>query len=347
MGNASNDTAAPVPSGVLLANLGSPDAPTPEALRRYLREFLWDPRIVKMPRPLWWIILHGIVLRTRPRRSAAAYRRIWRPEGSPLIEITRRQARALEARLARDGGPPVRVAIGMRYGTPSLRSGLSSLTEGGARTVLVLPMYPQSSGATTASTWDALDAALAAMPEPPRVLRVERFFDHPGYLRALAESIRRFRREHGAAEHLLMSFHGMPQAAVRAGDPYESECRATARSLAERLELSADRWSIAFQSRFGRAEWIRPYTVDVLKGLAAAGVSGVDVVCPGFPADCLETLDEIAVENREVFLGAGGRSYRYIPALNDDPLFIEALADLVRRPPGPEADGPGAPRSAP
>ncbi len=317
-------------TGILLTNLGTPDAPTPAAVRRYLAEFLWDPRVVEIPRPLWWLILHGIILRVRPARSAHKYQIIWTPEGSPLLAISRRQATAVAETLAKRYPGPIRVAVGMRYGNPSIPSALAELRAAGARRLLVLPLYPQYSATTTASTFDAVAAELRGWRWLPELRLIAHYHDDPGYLDALAASIRAARGDQ-PGERLLFSFHGLPERNLLAGDPYHCECHKTARLIAERLDLSADQWAVAFQSRFGRAEWLKPYTSVLLTDWARAGVKSVDVVCPGFAADCLETLEEIALENRQVFLDAGGAHYRYLPALNDAPVHIEALVDLIGR----------------
>lgn len=317
-------------TGVLLANLGTPDAPTPAALRRYLAEFLWDRRVVEIPRLPWWLILHGIILRVRPARSARKYRAIWTPEGSPLLAISRRQAAALAAALADRHPGAIRVALGMRYGNPSIAAALAELRAAGARRLLVLPLYPQYSATTTASTFDAIAAELRAWRWLPELRFVAHYHDDPGYLDALAASVRAARAER-PGERLLFSFHGLPKRNLLAGDPYHCQCHKTARLVAERLGLQAAQWAVAFQSRFGRAEWLQPYTGALLADWAKAGVKTVDVVCPGFAADCLETLEEIAIENRQVFLAAGGERYRYIPALNDAPTHIGALVDLIGR----------------
>ena len=316
--------------GVLLTNLGTPDAPTPAALRRYLGEFLWDPRVVELPRPLWWLILHGIILPLRPARSARKYQTIWTEAGSPLLAISRQQRTALADTLAQRLPGPVHVALGMRYGNPSIAAALADLRAAGARRLLVLPLYPQYSAATVASTFDAVSAELQRWRWLPELRFITHYHDDPAYLDALATHIAAARGEQ-PAERLLFSFHGLPQRNLLAGDPYHCQCHKTARLVAERLGLSATQWAVAFQSRFGRAEWLQPYTSELLAVWARAGVSSVDVVCPGFAADCLETLEEIALENRQVFLEAGGTTYRYLPALNDDPGHIAALAGLVER----------------
>ncbi len=317
--------------GVLLTNLGSPDAPTPSALRRYLAEFLWDPRVVEFPRVAWWLILHGIILRLRPRRSARLYQSIWSEEGSPLIAITRRQAAGVEPRLRRRLGAEVPVVVAMRYGNPSIEAGLAALDARGVRRVLVLPLYPQYSASTTASTFDAVAEVLRRTRHIPELRFVGEYHRDAGYLDSLAASIRAHRERHGAAEQLLFSFHGIPQRYADAGDPYPGQCEATASAVARRLGLRDGEWRLTFQSRFGREPWLQPYTDHTLRELAAAGVRRVAVVCPGFAADCLETLEEIEGENRELFLEAGGEEFAYIAALNDAPDHLDALAAIAAR----------------
>ncbi len=318
-------------AGVLLVNLGTPDAPTPAALRRYLGEFLWDRRVVEIPRPLWWLILHGWVLRTRPAKSAAKYAEVWTEAGSPLLAIAGRQRAAIAARLEALCPGPVAVALGMRYGEPSIGCALRALRDAGAERVLVLPLYPQYSASTTASAFDAIAAELGRWRWLPELRFVNQYHDDAGYLGALAASLEAAWREQPPGEKLLFSFHGLPKRNLLAGDPYHCQCHKTARLLAERLGLSAERWAVAFQSRFGRAEWLKPYTSETLADWARRGVRSVDVVCPGFSADCLETLEEIAGENRALFIATGGERFRYVPALNDAHAHIEALLALVRR----------------
>lgn len=315
--------------GVLITNLGTPDAPTPEALRRYLGEFLWDPRVVEMPRPLWWLILHGFILRLRPRRAARAYATVWSDAGSPLLAISQRQAKALQLILEQRFTGPIKVALGMRYGTPSIAAALDELRHANVRRLLVLPLYPQYSATTTASTFDAVAAVLKRWRWLPELRFVTHYHDHPAYLDAVAASIRAHRERHPGEARLLFSFHGLPKRNLLAGDPYHCECQATARRIVERLGLRDDQWQIAFQSRFGRQEWLKPYTDQTLKAWGKAGVQRVQVVCPGFSADCLETLEEIAEQNRELFLHAGGKAFEYIPALNDSAEHIDALARIV------------------
>jgi ferrochelatase len=317
--------------GVLMLNLGTPEAPTPTAVRRYLSEFLNDPRVVEVPRPVWWLILHGVILRIRPSRSAKAYQSVWTDRGSPLLDVARRQARGLQEVLNQRLGSGVRVELGMRYGKPSAAEALARLKESNVRRLLVLPLYPQYSGTTTASTFDAVTNELSTWRWLPEIRFVNHYHDEPGYIEALAASIRAARTEHGEPERLLFSFHGIPKRYFMAGDPYHCHCHKTARMVTERLGLDDDRWMVAFQSRVGRDEWLQPYTDETLRLWGSEGVKSVHVVAPGFSADCLETLEEIDVENRGHFLEAGGEVYHYIPCLNDAPAHLDMLADLVQR----------------
>jgi len=315
-------------AGVLLVNLGTPDAPTPEAVRRYLAEFLWDPRVVDVFRPLWWLILNGVVLRTRPEKSAALYAKVWTDEGSPLMVHSRRQRAALEKALEATAERPVPVALGMRYGTPSLADGLAELQAAGCERAAVLPLFPQYSISTTASVEAQVGELTTTGTFPTQVILD--YHDHPGYIDALAQSVRDAWAADGPGDKLLISFHGTPvRYRDRKGDPYFGQCETTARLLAQTLGLPGDKWFMAFQSRFGREPWLQPYTDEVLREWAGSGVHKVDVICPGFPADCLETLEEIATTYKAQFLAAGGRQFRYIPALNERPDHVAALAGLV------------------
>jgi ferrochelatase len=315
--------------GVLLVNLGSPDAPTTAAVRRYLSEFLWDPRVVEIPRPLWWLILHAVVLRLRPSRSAHAYQRVWTDEGSPLLVISQAQARALQKALTAHYGDQIHVALAMRYGNPSIKAGLAQLRAAKARRIVILPLYPQYSAATTGTVFDAVSAELKTWRWVPELRFITHYHDDDGYLKALADSIRESWQQHGQAERLLFSFHGMPKRTLLLGDPYYCHCQKTARLVAERLGLSQEQWQLTFQSRFGRAEWLQPYTDKTLREWVKQGIKNVDVVCPGFSADCLETLEEIAMQNKEAFLASGGERLHYISALNERPDHIAALVDLL------------------
>ena len=316
-------------TAILLINLGTPDAPTAPAVKRYLAEFLGDRRVVELPRLLWLPILHGIILNTRPKKSAAKYATIWTPEGSPLKVHTERQATLLKNLLDERELSTIRVDWAMRYQSPALPAVLDRLTAAGADEIVLLPLYPQYAGSTTASTQDAVAHWQKNHPRPPRLSWVTDYPTDPGYIGALAASIRAHWDVHGRGEKLLMSFHGIPKRSVDRGDPYADQCHATAQALATALDLPADAWLATFQSRFGAAEWLQPYTQPTLEELAQSGLKRVDVVCPGFPADCLETLEEIAMECREAFLHHGGERYDYIPCLNERPDWIAALADIA------------------
>ena len=315
--------------GVLLTNLGTPDAPETGALRRYLAQFLADPRVVELPRLLWRLILHGIILRIRPRRSAAAYRKIWTEQGSPLLVHTREQCQQLAARLGERHGEDVVVDFAMRYGNPSMGSVLERLQRRGVRRLLVLPLYPQYSASTGGSTFDALARDFMHRRWIPELRFITHYHDWPPYIEAMARRIEAHWGDNGRGEHLLLSFHGVPLRYLHNGDPYFCECHKTSRLLAERLELEDGAWTVTFQSRFGREEWLRPYTDETLRALPERGVRTVDVFCPGFSSDCLETLEEIDEENRGYFLEAGGERFSYIPALNAAPEHIDALVRLV------------------
>ena len=319
------------PLGVLLTNLGTPDAPTAKALRRYLGEFLWDPRVVDLPRPLWWLILHGVILRVRPARSAANYRKVWREDGSPLLAISRRQQQLLQQQLDARVPHPTHVALGMRYGNPSIAAALDELRQAGCQQIVALPLYPQFSCSTTASTFDAIAAAWRKQRDLPALRLIRNYHLDSGYLDALAASVEQAWSAQPAADKLLISFHGTPERFRDSGDPYYGQCVATAEALAQRLALPPERWQLTFQSRFGREPWLQPYTDKTLEALPGQGVRSVDLICPGFSADCLETLEEIEGENREIFEAAGGERFRYIHALNDRPEHIDALAQLVIR----------------
>jgi ferrochelatase len=312
--------------GVLIVNLGTPDAPTPEAVRRFLAEILSDPRVVDLPRLPWQLVLRTAILPFRPKRSARAYREIWTPAGSPLLTGTEALTRALLRRLTSLLAHPPTVAMGMTYGNPSIPRALQSLEAAGIRRLVVLPLYPQYSATTTAAALDRVDATLSRWHDRPERLVIEDYHAEPGYIAALAASVRSARQPF---DHLLFSFHGIPQRYERAGDPYGPRCRETARLVAAELALPAERWSVAFQSRVGRARWLGPYTDERLRALAAGGTARVAVVCPGFAVDCLETLEEIAIRGSAAFISAGGIDFEYIPALNDDAAQADCLARLV------------------
>lgn len=319
------------PIGILLTNLGTPAAPEPPAVRRYLAEFLSDPRVVEQPRWLWLPILYGVILTTRPRKSAKAYAQVWQQDGSPILVIARRQAAALQSELDTRLARPVQVALAMRYGQPSLESGLEKLRAAGCRQVLAFPLYPQYSATTTATTFDKIGSILRHWRDQPQLRTITRYYDDPGYIQALAESVARHWADHGRGERLLLSFHGIPQRYADRGDPYPQECQATAARLAAALGLAPDDWQLCFQSRFGREPWLQPYTDKTLQSWAQEGIRSVDVLCPGFSADCLETLEEIALRNQHWFQTCGGHSLNYIPALNDNDDHVEALADRAQQ----------------
>ncbi len=317
-------------TGILLTNLGTPEQPTPAALRRYLAEFLSDPRVIELPPLFWRPILHGIILRLRPRRSAAAYRRIWSEAGSPLMVFSRRLAEAVRARLPERAPGAVRLELAMRYGEPSIAAALRRLHGAGMQRLLVLPVYPQYSAATTASVFDAVSAELRRWRRLPELRMVRNYCTHPLYLHAVARSLREHAAAHGRPEKLLFSFHGLPRRYFLAGDPYHCECLKSARLVAEILELPEQAWEVVFQSRFGPRAWLRPYIDERLKELAALGVRRVQVVCPGFAVDCLETLEEIAMGSRAAFLQAGGHEFSYVAALNDSGAQVELMLELIK-----------------
>jgi ferrochelatase len=318
-------------TGVLLVNLGTPEAPTAAALRPYLAEFLGDPRVIDYPRWLWWPILHGAILRLRPRRSAHAYARIWMPEGSPLRVHSEALAAGVEAGLQRRSGMRFRVALAMRYGRTSVAEAIGQLHRDGVRRLLVLPLYPQYSATTTGSVVDAVADAYKALRWPPELRMVNDYHDDAGYLDALAASVRAHWQAHGRGERLLLSFHGIPERYVRSGDPYADQCQATAHGLRERLGMDETEAIVSFQSRVGREQWLQPYTDATVRRLAGDGVKRLDVISPGFAVDCLETLEEIAMQNRDFFRAAGGDALRYIPALNASVAHVDALCDLIQR----------------
>ena len=312
--------------GVLLINLGTPDEPTPAAVRRYLREFLSDPRVVEIPSIVWWPILHGIILRTRPAKSAAKYAQIWTKDGSPLRIITQRQAQMLQGFIGeRTNSAPIVVEAAMRYGNPSIAAGLAKLRAQFCDRILLLPLYPQYAASTTATGFDRVFDELKTWRNQPAIRTVRHYHDHPGYIAALAQNIRDYWTKSGRGEKLVMSFHGVPKFSLDKGDPYHCECHKTARLLADALQLKKDDYVVTFQSRFGKAKWLEPYTAPTLEKLGKGGAKRIDITCPGFTADCLETLEEIAIEGRATFLSAGGKDFHFIPCLNVRDTWIRAL----------------------
>lgn len=316
--------------GVLITNLGTPESPTAGALRPYLKEFLSDPRVVEVPRLLWWFILNGIILSIRPKRSAKAYSTVWTDEGSPLLTITKAQSLALAEKCKDAYGDDVIVDFAMRYGNPSVSSVLDNMLEKGVRKLVVLPLYPQYSASTTGSTFDAVAKDFTQRRWLPELRFVNSYNDRDDYIEALADKVRAHWLEHGKAQLLILSYHGIPKRYLMNGDPYHCECHKTSRLVAQKLGLSHDEYMTTFQSRFGREEWLKPYTDETLKGLPEKGIKSIQVMCPGFSSDCLETIEEIGEENREYFMEAGGETYQYIDALNSDEAHIDMLFSIVK-----------------
>ncbi|MCH8493373.1 MAG: ferrochelatase [Idiomarina sp.] len=316
--------------GVLLTNLGTPDAPTPKALRKYLAEFLSDPRVVEVPRLLWKVILHGVILRIRPRRSAAAYSTVWTEQGSPLLFHTQAQTNGVRAEMQKLYGDDVIVEFGMRYGNPSISSALEKLFSQGVRKLVVLPLYPQYSASTSGSTFDAISKDFTQRRWLPDFRFISHYHDNAGYIQAVADKIRAHWEQHGRADKLVFSYHGVPKKYLDKGDPYHCECYKTTRLVAENLGLGKDEYQTTFQSRFGREEWLQPYTDVTMKALPGQGVKSLQVVCPGFSSDCLETIEEIGEENCEYFMEAGGERFEYIPCLNSDVQHIQALTAVLQ-----------------
>ena len=317
-------------TAVVLVNLGTPDAPTAPAVRRYLKEFLSDPRVVEIPRAVWWLILNLIILPFRSSKSAAKYAQIWTKEGSPLKVHTQKQATLLRGALG-ERGHKVNVVMAMRYGSPSLPEVLDQLQAEHCQRVLIVPAYPQYSGTTTASINDAVFAHYAKVRNVPELRLIRNYHDDAGYIGALRDSVLKHWETNGRGDKLIMSFHGVPKRTLMLGDPYHCECYKTARLLATELGLSDQQYLVTFQSRFGKAEWLQPYTAPTLIKLAQDGLKRVDLICPGFTSDCLETLEEISMEARHDFIAAGGRDFHYIPCLNEAPSFISALADVAEQ----------------
>jgi ferrochelatase len=318
-------------TAIVLVNLGTPDAATRPAVRRYLKQFLSDRRVVEIPRAVWALILHLVILPFRSGQSAKKYATIWREDGSPLRVNTERQAAALHDLLAARGHRDVDVVMAMRYGVPSLPDVLDGLKARGVERIAVLPSYPQYSGTTTASIWDAVFDHYKKVRNIPELRLVKHYHEHDGYIEALADSVLAYWAAHGRGEKLVLSFHGVPKRTLQLGDPYHCECYKTARLLAARLRLTPDQYMVTFQSRFGRAEWLQPYTAPTVQQLAKSGVRRIDVMCPGFTSDCLETLEEINMEVRHDFLSNGGQDYHYIPCLNDSPAWITGMAEIAEQ----------------
>lgn len=316
--------------GILLVNLGTPDAPTTSAVRRYLDEFLSDPRVVEVPRPIWWLILNLYILRFRPAESAKAYQAIWTDKGSPLLLHSQALAESLQQELRATLGEKVHVELGMSYGSPSLQSALDKLHEKGAERIILLPLYPQYSGTTTASVFDAVVKLLSQRRWIPEFRFINHYHDRPDYIAAVAASIEAHWQQHGRGQRLLFSFHGLPRKLLLAGDPYYCHCQKTARLVAEKLGLRDEDWAVSFQSRVGREEWLKPYTDELLESWGEDKLGDIDAICPGFAADCLETLEEVALRYGELYEEAGGGKLRYIPALNSSKEHAALLAALVR-----------------
>ena len=316
-------------TGILLINLGTPEAPTAAALRPYLKEFLSDPRVVEIPRPIWWVILNGIILNTRPKKSAAKYAAIWTPDGSPLKVHTAKQAKLLKGWLGGKIASPLMVEYAMRYGEPAIAATLAQMKAAGCDRILLLPLYPQYAASSTGTALDAAMAWWGKIRNQPALRSVRSYHDHPAYIAALIANIHDYWQRHGRPDVLLISFHGVPRYTLDKGDPYHCECRKTARLLTEGLGLTEQQYRVTFQSRFGRAEWLQPYTDKTLAELGKAGVNRVDVIAPGFTSDCLETLEELAMEGRDSFMKAGGKEFNYIPTLNEHPAWIAALGEIA------------------
>ena len=316
-------------TGVLINNLGTPASPGVSDVRAFLKQFLSDPRVIRVPRPIWWLILNVIILNTRPKRSSEAYQEIWTDQGSPLLAISQSQVKRLQS-WTQSGFPYVRIEPGMRYGTPSIEQGLDRLRQAGATRYLIMPMYPQYSTTTTASTKDEVLRVFESWQSIPEFKFVCQYFDEPQYIEALNSSVEEHWQKNGRSSRLLMSFHGIPEQYSRQGDPYGGQCESTAKLLAEKLGLDPEQWILSFQSRLGPKKWLGPYTDHTLREMARQGVESVDVICPGFSVDCLETLEEIAIRDKQLFLDSGGKAYSYIPCLNDRQQHIEMIGHLIK-----------------
>ena len=317
--------------GVLITNLGTPTAPTKKALRPYLKQFLSDPRVVEVPKLIWWFVLNGVILNFRPKRSAASYATVWGDDGSPLLVHTKNQAKGLADRFEAKWGGEVIVEYAMRYGQPSLANSINKLLNAGARKVVVLPLYPQYCASTTGSTFDALAADFTQRRWLPDLRFINQYHDYPGYVQALANSIKQHWEKHGRADKLVFSYHGIPKRYLLNGDPYHCQCYKTTRLVAEALNLSSNEYMTCFQSRFGREEWLQPYTDKTLKSFPSQGVKSLQVICPGFSSDCLETIEEIAEENKEYFMQNGGERFEYIECLNASNAHLDMLFSLLEQ----------------
>jgi protoporphyrin/coproporphyrin ferrochelatase len=316
--------------GILLANLGTPDAPTAAALRPYLKQFLSDTRVVEIPRVIWWIILNCVILVIRPKKSAAKYAMVWTKEGSPLLVHAQKQTQLLRGFLAQKIKSPFAVELGMSYGNPSMQSAIDKLKAQHCDRILVFPLYPQYAASSTASAMDAVFRVLLKTRNQPAVRSIRSYHDHPAYISALAQSVlKHWEINGGKPTKLVMSFHGVPKVHLTSGDPYHCTCHKTARLLAEKLGLSKDEYCVAFQSRFGKQEWLKPYLASTLEDLGKAKTARIDVICPGFSSDCLETLEEIAMEGKHIFQSNGGGEYHYIPALNENDAWIHAMTAIA------------------
>jgi len=315
--------------GILVANLGTPDAPTAKALRKYLAQFLMDKRVVEIPRAIWYLILYGIILVVRPKKSAEKYAQVWSKEGSPLLVHAQKQAMLLRGFLGQKINSPFAVELGMSYGNPSMQSALESLKAQHCNKILVFPLFPQYAASSTAAVFDAVWKVLLKMRNVPAIRTIRNYHDHPAYIAALADNIRQYWQVNGKPTKLVMSFHGVPKFHLTKGDPYHCECHKTARLLAEALGLKKEEYIVAFQSRFGKQEWLKPYLASTLEALGKEKTKRIDVICPGFSADCLETLEEIAMEGKHIFTHAGGGEYHYIPALNENEAWIHAMTTIA------------------
>jgi len=315
-------------TAILLVNLGSPATSKTSDVRAFLKQFLWDKRVVNLPRSLWWIILHTVVLPFRPKKSAKAYQKIWRKKGSPLVVLTRSLAKKMSARLSKHA---ILVDYAMRYGEPNIKSKLAEFKAQNVDEIIILPLYPQYSSTTTASVYDVIVAYFNQEWYVPKLHFISDYHQHPAYINAIADSVRRAWKKQAKNELLLLSFHGLPEKLSEWGDPYYEQCLKTAALIAENLNLEQQQWQCVFQSRFGKAEWLKPYCVTTLEELPQQGIKNIDIICPCFAVDCLETLEEIAITNKDIFLNAGGKSYHYIPALNDSRQHIDALLAIMKQ----------------